>query len=222
MALSNTIAKIEDVAEAYRVHYSDVDGILTLDKNLQTENIDNLLSAKQHEKEAKDKALKEAKKLQAEKDAWNIEKAELQGDKEKADKLRQDAIDRVKSETDKDYKEKIESRDKRIHDLTIGRLQDDIASEVYIKPSAMNLSFISDRIKLNDKDESYIVDSLGATMNKADFIKELKSDESMSMFIKAGDGSGGGTKQNASSSDGGLSPMQKKIEHLKAIDKTLE
>lgn len=194
MKLKNKLDTLEGLEEKYHALYTEVDGVYNLDPDIVAEDTSALQTAKEHEKKEREKAQKKAEKLAHEKEAWAIEKAELEGDKEKAEQLRTEALDRQKAEYDRANQAEKDALKNRIHDLTVGKLQDEIASEVYIKPGVMNLSFIEERIKLNDKDEAYILDANGATMSKADFVAELKGDENMAMFIKAGDGAGGGTK----------------------------
>lgn len=224
MPLLVTVTKLEDVNEKYRSLYTEKDGVFTLDKDVQSEDITPLKNAKEHEKQERLKAQVKLDELAEEKLKWEIREAELKGETEKAERLKQEALDKQKADYESAHKEENSSLKDRIYNLTVGKLQSEIAAEVYLRPGAMNLEAIKNRIKLNDKDEAYIVDSNDATMSKSEYIKELRADKDMAPFIKAGDGSGGGSHQHKQQQrdHSGLSDMDKKKARLKAKDPTLE
>jgi len=214
--LKHTLDTLENIDEKYHIFYTEKDGKFELDENLRGEDTTALKNAKEHEKAERVKLQKKLDKAKADAEAWEIKKAELEGRTEDAERLKQEALDRQKSEYEKAHNDEVSGLKSRIEKLTIGKLESEVAANVYVKPEVMDLKFIRDRIKLNDKDEAYVVDKNGATMDVADFISELKEDESMAMFMKAGSGQGGGSeKEHGKGKNEGLSDMQKKKSALK-------
>jgi len=224
--LKTTIEKLEDVSEKYRAHYTKSGDSFILDSELQGEDVTALINAKQHEKDATTKAKAELvtarAQAKADKEAWEIKKAELEGRTADADKLRQDALDRQKADFQVQSKADLADRDKTIHDLTAGALLNEVANDVYSNPKRTNLDHIKARIKVGDDHKAFIQDANGATMSTADYIAELKNEAGMEKFLRAGSGSGGGTRRggNNNSNSGNKNDDFKRL--LMQNDPTLE
>jgi len=224
--LKTNIEKLEDVSEKYRAHYTKSGDSFVLDSELQGEDFTALKNAKQHEKDATTKAKAELitarAEAKADKEAWEIKKAELEGRTADADKLRQDALDRQKADFQVQSKADLADRDKKIYDLTVGALLNEIANQVYSQPGKMNLASIEARIKLGEDNKAFIQDANGATMTTESCISELRNEEGMEAFIRAGSGSGGGTRRggNNNSNSGNKNDDFKRL--LMQNDPTLE
>lgn len=190
MPLENTVDSLDSIDEKYQAFYSEKEGKFELDENLRVSDpSEELLNAKNREKEARKAAEAKAMELEEQIEADKLKFAEAQGNKDEIERLKQEALDRQKAAHDAELSES----KKLIHDLTIGRTLDKIASEVYINPDVINLSSIEERIKLSEDGKStYITNKLGETITMDVLIEELRADESMAFAIKAKSGSGGG------------------------------
>lgn len=189
MALENTLETLEGLSDRTAALYSENNGKFELDEKFRGPDTAALLSAKNHEKEAKQKALDELIALRRQQEEQAIELATAKGDTKEADKLRQEALDRQKAAHDAEL-----AKDKqKIHELTIGLSRDSVAAEVYLNPQGVNLSSLESRIKLQDDGlTTYFVNALGETITRETLIDELRADEKMAFAIRAGNASGGG------------------------------
>jgi hypothetical protein len=232
--LKTNIEKLDDVSERYRMHYTKSGDSFILDSELQGEDVTALKNAKQHEKDATTKAKAELvaarADAQARKEAWEIEKAVLQGRTADADKLQQEALDRqkeafrVQSAAElAEMKGKYEASEKAREDQVCNTLLDMITNTVYDMPSVMDFSKLRERIKIGDDGVAFFTDLSGAKMSNNDITSELKNEEGMERFLRAGYGSGGGARQSGANNGNNNSNKNDEFKRrLMRNDPTLE
>lgn len=222
MGLKYKIEKLEDVAEALRVHYKqDAAGGFVLD----AEGIDDgaeLKRAKEHEKKARQEA--EAKL----KDLTDKQK----GDEEKARKAAEDAAraagnvtaleeswkkkyaDDIAAEQAK-WKAENESLSSDVDRLLRSDVANKIASEIAVQGSAeVLMPHILGRLKVDVRDGqrvTTVVDAKGqaSALTIDDLKKEFSGNKAFLPLIVASKGSGGGAGGDTRS--GGANPAQKQV-----------
>jgi len=188
--LKNTIDNLDDVEEKYQGFYSEKDGAYQLDDVLKGEDVTALKNAHERQKADRIAAEEKAKKLQEQIEATAIALAKANGNNEEAERLTQIKLDKQKAI----HEQELRDAKKLNHELTIGMTRDSIAAEVYLKANAWKMTDMESRIKLSDDGRStYLVNSIGETVTRDEFIADLRSDESMAFAIRAGNASGGGS-----------------------------
>ncbi len=231
MALKYRVEKLEDVEEAVRGLYKqDAAGGFVLD----AEGIDDpaeLKRAKDHEKEARQKAEAELKKMkEAQKASEEVarkaaeEAAAKSGDLEALRKSADERVAAAVAEAEGKYKPQLDKYQASLRRSKIDNVAQELATRIGIKGSEQILiPHLISRLDVDERDGDFVTvvrDSKGqaSALTIADLEKEFVSNPVFAPVIVGSKGSGGGANGNANKGGGAPGAKQMKRAEFDALN----
>jgi hypothetical protein len=195
MAIKHTIAKLEDVDEAFRSHYKPADPadvskgfVLDLEGAPAPEDTGALKRALERVRAEKDEALAQLK-------AKGTSTEEMEA-------LRKSADEQIKT-----LKEQIKTSENKAREAFLEKQVTDLATQLAGTRAAVLAPHIRNRLVIEAPDGTNIVRVLGkdgkaSALSVEDLVKEIKADELFAPVIQAGRASGSGASGAGSSAGG--------------------